>query len=206
MKTVIISNDSMVTDFFKKRLTDLGHEVIAYRWLMKALDNVEEIQPDAVIVSAGEYPRHWKTLAPFLNGMVTEKKAELYLYAKEGLSEDEQKKAHELGVVKTFTALEDSQLECFCKNEDVRKTEKSDSIILTAPDDNSFSYGYIASSDNGTYECRLEDSGRYSRGELVKYVSFIHDGNFTNCSAQVTGIDRERKRLSLTIRERYEAV
>ncbi|MDR1588437.1 MAG: hypothetical protein LBS57_13370, partial [Treponema sp.] len=34
-------------------------EIIHYSQALKAMDNIEEINPDAIIISACDFPRHW---------------------------------------------------------------------------------------------------------------------------------------------------
>ena len=66
MKAIIISDDSKTIEVLDKVLVEHNFDTIIYRWLLKALDNIEEIRPDLVIVSVSEYPRHWKTLTQFV--------------------------------------------------------------------------------------------------------------------------------------------
>ena len=96
MKTLLISESRDVltayADFFKS----MGYENLCYRWLLKAMDNLEEIQPDVVFINASDYPRHWKTIVQhirasgFCNPVV--------LIAAEYLDEDDQAKARFLGI------------------------------------------------------------------------------------------------------------
>lgn len=96
MKTLLISESREVltayADFFKS----MGYENLCYRWLLKAMDNLEEIQPDVVFINASDYPRHWKTIVQhirasgFCNPVV--------LIAAEYLDEDDQAKARFLGI------------------------------------------------------------------------------------------------------------
>ena len=213
MKTLIISNDDKIVDFYSTSLLSKGYDVIVYRWLMKALDNLEEIKPEIIIVNAGEYPRHWKTLASFLQSGLSGKEVHLYLYDSGTMEDEDKMKARALGVVKIFESLDKNVIDAEFKS--LNKVQLTfptggapvtDSIILTDPDDNTFSYGNVENQEGNTYICRLNDSVRYTIGQLLKYVSFCHDGNFTNCSAQVVRIDTEHNSLSLKIRELYEAV
>ncbi|MGP1522633.1 MAG: hypothetical protein ACTTKC_04945 [Treponema sp.] len=96
MKTLLISESRDIltayADFFKS----MGYENLCYRWLLKAMDNLEEIQPDVVFINASDYPRHWKTIVQhirasgFCNPVV--------LIAAEYLDEDDQAKARFLGI------------------------------------------------------------------------------------------------------------
>ena len=43
MKALLIADDDIVIEKIKASLTDEGYDVITYRWLIKAMDNVEEM-------------------------------------------------------------------------------------------------------------------------------------------------------------------
>lgn len=213
MKTLIISNDNIVIDFFSKFLSKRGYDVISYRWLMKAMDNLEEIKPQIIIVNSDEYPRHWKTIASFLQSGLGGNDINLYLYAPTALEDEDEKKANALGVKKIFSQLDEEKLSFEFKN--LKRSEinypeywpaEVDSIILTNPEDNSFSYGSVEEQDGNTYICNISENAKFVSGQVLKYVSFCHGGNYTNCSAQIVKIDRERRCLSLRIKELYEAV
>jgi len=62
MKALIIVEDDAVADIVRFYLQPLGLDVIHYRDPLKALDNLEEICPDAVVMSARDFPRHWKAI------------------------------------------------------------------------------------------------------------------------------------------------
>ncbi|MDR2552619.1 MAG: PilZ domain-containing protein [Treponema sp.] len=47
-------------------LNPLGFEMIRYRHVQKAMDNIDEIDPAGIIISASDFPRHWKTFACFV--------------------------------------------------------------------------------------------------------------------------------------------
>ena len=62
MKALIISDKQEIIDFSSKFLKENGYDIIVYRWLLKAIDNIEEIQPDLIILSVAEYPRDRKSV------------------------------------------------------------------------------------------------------------------------------------------------
>ncbi len=213
MKTLVISNDDKVIDFFSTKLSARGYDVIVYRWLMKAMDNLEEIKPEIVIVNSDEYPRHWKTLASFLQSGLGGADVSLYLYSPSALDKDDSEKCKLLGVKKVFINLDENEL--YSEFKSLKKApitfptgqskEIADSIILTDPDDNTFSYGNVDEQDGNTYICSVNDSSRYVSGQVLKYVSFCHEGNYVNCSAKIVCIDKEHKSLSLQLKELYVA-
>lgn len=125
MKTLIISDDDSAVNVINTRLQKSGFDTIIYRWLLKALDNLEEISPDYIIVSVSDYPRHWKTLASFVQANLGRVKAQLILYVPADFSSEEKKKAEALGVKGFFNNLQEkglSEMEGFLgkKSENVR--------------------------------------------------------------------------------------
>ncbi len=48
--------------FFKEQSIDIVH----YNSPVKALDNIQEIRPDAIVIDAVDFPRHWKVITQYL--------------------------------------------------------------------------------------------------------------------------------------------
>ena len=66
MKALLLIESDRLADIARFYLKPLGFEVIRYRNPVKAIDNIGEINPDAVLVSARDFPRHWKVLTQML--------------------------------------------------------------------------------------------------------------------------------------------
>ena len=96
MKALVISDRKEIIDFVSPLLKNKGFDLIHYRWIIKALDNIEEIQPDVIVLCAGEYPRHWKTLAGFVESGIGGNAVKVYLTDKKELSDEDSAKAKEL--------------------------------------------------------------------------------------------------------------
>ena len=111
MKALIISEDENVYSVLNSVLQKAGYDTIIYKWLLKALDNIEEIRPDCIIVSSSEYPRHWKTLVQFVKSGIGGDEVEVYLYEPNPMSSEDEEKARILGITDYFTSLEPSVLE-----------------------------------------------------------------------------------------------
>lgn len=97
MKALIIADNEDVVKKIQDVLESDGCDTIVYKWLLKALDNIIEIAPDVTVISAFDYPRHWKTLVQFENA-VLEKRPVIILFRPETISEDEIEKEIALGV------------------------------------------------------------------------------------------------------------
>ena len=113
MKALVISDRQEIIDYVTPLVKQKGFDLIHYRWIIKALDNIEEIQPDIIVLSAGEYPRHWKTLSGFVQSGIGGNDVKVYLYETSPLSKEDEEKAKGLGVL--------SFIESFSKSEEIEK-------------------------------------------------------------------------------------
>ena len=109
MKALVISDRQEIIDFVTPLLKEKGFDLIHYRWIIKALDNIEEIQPDLIVLSAGEYSRHWKTLAGFVQSGIGGNDVKVYLYETSPLSEEDEKKAEGLGILSFTESFTESE-------------------------------------------------------------------------------------------------
>jgi hypothetical protein len=76
----------------------LGLELIRYRYVLKAMDNLDEIDPSAIIISAGEFPRHWKILVQFVRSGRSKEDCPIIILKGMSFSTEETSKASFLGV------------------------------------------------------------------------------------------------------------
>ena len=105
MKALLVADDEKAINNISEVLKAAGYDTIVYTWLLKALDNIEEIAPHLIIVSTGDYPRHWKTLAQYATAGFGEYKPQIILYTDENFNEEEHKKAEALHVRGTFDSV-----------------------------------------------------------------------------------------------------
>ena len=78
-------------------LSSYDVEVIWYRDPIKAMDNLDETDPEAVILSASDFPRHWKVFLSFLQGTFP-KAIPVFLLIDDTFDEEERSKAEALGI------------------------------------------------------------------------------------------------------------
>ncbi len=156
MKALVISDKQEIVDTLQSYLKENNFDIIIYRWLLKALDNIEEIHPDIIFVSASEYPRHWKTLASFVKSGIGGNNIKLFLYDPVPLSEEEVKKAHELGVQALINNLSDLELRKIGSNK-----------INTGLNDNS-----INTNDKKNKEDKDDEVSFVSNEDSNKYVDY----------------------------------
>ncbi len=107
MKALIISEDESVYTSLDNILKNAAYDTIIYKWLLKALDNIEEIRPDLIVVSSSEYPRHWKTLVQFVKSGIGGDNVNIYLYEPTPVSSEDEEKAKILGVTGCFSKFEE---------------------------------------------------------------------------------------------------
>ncbi len=111
MKALIIAEDDKTAAALKATIQEAGADIISYRWLLKALDNVEEIAPDVVVISTSEYPRHWKTFVQFTKSGIGGIVPKVILYNSRPMTDDEKSKARSLGVFGMINSLDENSLE-----------------------------------------------------------------------------------------------
>ena len=147
MKVLLIADEE---DFIEKataKLNDNGFDVITYRWLLKAMDNVEEIAPEVIVVSASSYPRHWKTLVSFVQTGLSGIVPKVILYIQRSLDDEEVKKSEALNVSGIFNSIDENGL-----NEMIDlisdKKSKDYALIFTNPKTGAFVTGKILSYEN----------------------------------------------------------
>ena len=106
MKALLISESDEILNSYAAFFKETGYDTVCYRWLLKAMDNLEEIEPQLVFIDGFGYPRHWKTLAQYIK--TSFKNAPLVLLTAD-LSEEETKKADCLDVHCIRGSIDDEQ-------------------------------------------------------------------------------------------------
>ncbi len=116
MKILIVSETPNSLDTYNKFFSDNGFSTICYSWLVKALDNIEEINPEIIFVNAVDYPRTWKVLIQNAR-QVSKSLKHCIVVVPEELDDDEQKK------LKT--------LEAICVKPDFTQTAEAEFLLDT---------------------------------------------------------------------------
>ena len=179
MKALIISEDEKVYSTLDDILKKASYDTIIYKWLLKALDNIEEIRPDLIVVSSSEYPRHWKTLVQFVKSGIGGDHVEIYLYEPTPVSKEDEEKARILGVngcfseFEEFTAILVDDAGSDANNVIPDPVEKQTSVPETEP--------------QATEEQSIPNTGHFmfTHPETKKFVSgkyFDYNGKTLSCS------------------------
>ncbi|MDR1232379.1 MAG: PilZ domain-containing protein [Spirochaetaceae bacterium] len=98
MKLMLVLGTGAVYSKLDAILKPLAVGTIVYRHIQKAMDNIEEVDPDAVMIDAGAFPRHWKSFVQFIRGTERQKHCPVILIKGKTFSETDKTKAVYLGV------------------------------------------------------------------------------------------------------------
>ena len=97
MKILLVSD----SDHMRKKLIThfgpQGSEIIQYWNPIKAMDNLDEVDPDVVLFNASDFPRHWKPMIVFARQHAPRESCLFILLTDRDFDVDEGAKAHHLG-------------------------------------------------------------------------------------------------------------
>jgi len=212
MKILIISDDSAfintIDSYFQKR----GHSSIIYKWLIKAMDNLEEIKPEVIIVSADEYPRHWKSLVQFMESGIAGKEHKIYLYKKDKIEGEEELKIQKLNIAKVFDNLDSITLnttfaECFPKTQQAENIENKEttsetenSLIITNPGTHNFVYGKYSFINEKAIKFSTNDEFYLPKiNEYIEKLSYRFNNKLYSTSGKILNVAMQEKTKIVTI-------
>ena len=98
MKVLLVADKILTFNIPKSYLKPRGLELIHYRNPIKGMDNIDEIDPEIILFSAEDFPRHWKPFLRFLRETRPKADTAFVLLKGESFSFDEAAKANHLGV------------------------------------------------------------------------------------------------------------
>lgn len=98
MKALLIADSDISVDSLARCIKPYGFDIIRYRSAIKALDNITEIEPDAVFISATDFPRHWKTISQFIRADTEKDKTIIVLLTNERFTDEDADKAMHIGI------------------------------------------------------------------------------------------------------------
>jgi DNA-binding response OmpR family regulator len=98
MKLLVVLGSDEILGLIAQNLEPLGFELIRYQQVLKAMDNIDEIAPSAIIVSARDFPRHWKTLVQFTRYSRAKTECPIILLTGPNFTLEDASKAFFLGV------------------------------------------------------------------------------------------------------------
>jgi hypothetical protein len=95
---MLILGSDEILNTMSVNIKPLGFEFIRYRHALKAMDNIDEIDPSAIIISARDFPRHWKVLTQFVRSERSKTQCPIILLKGDDFSLEEASKAFFIGV------------------------------------------------------------------------------------------------------------
>jgi hypothetical protein len=98
MKLLLILGTDESYKPISRCIKPMGFELIHYRHVIKAMDNVDEIDPTAIIISARDFPRHWKLLVQFVRARRSKEDCPIIILKGDNFSLEESSRAFFLGV------------------------------------------------------------------------------------------------------------
>lgn len=98
MKALLVADTDITESTIAKYLKPYGFDLIRYRSAVKAIDNIDEIAPDAVFISAVDFPRHWKAISQFIRADTAKEKTLVILLVNERFTAEDADKAIHIGV------------------------------------------------------------------------------------------------------------
>ncbi|MDR2587922.1 MAG: PilZ domain-containing protein [Spirochaetales bacterium] len=110
MKVLLIADREELRLFLENELSPLGAEILHYWHPIKAMDNLEEASPEAVLFSAQDFPRHWTVFLVYLRASACANIPFILLKGK-NFKIDESKKAETLGITEIFSESFEDPLE-----------------------------------------------------------------------------------------------
>jgi hypothetical protein len=133
MKLLLITGSERTYEYVSRYIKPLGFDLIWYRHILKAMDNIDEVDPEGIIISAGDFPRHWKPLVQLVRSERDKDACPIILLTGSGFSLAETSKAQFLmvnGIVpeRPGVSPEGDQLQSILSRyvpvEDKRKTRR----------------------------------------------------------------------------------
>ena len=181
MKALIVSDSKHETDLIQTYTKQAGYDFITYSWLLKALDNIEEIDPQLVIINAIYYPKHWKILVQYILSVGI--KSEVILFVPSYFDAKEQEEATYLGIKCVFRSFNTTNMQYFyqlintnkntvCNNDSVDDyINENGQIIFMHPLKGTLCSGYITFSSPSVFNLYPDKVISLKTGELLKDVS-----------------------------------
>ncbi|NLM01217.1 MAG: hypothetical protein GX220_07180 [Treponema sp.] len=197
MKVLIVAETDFIMENFSDFFSKQGYSVIKYRWLMKALDNVEEIEPQIVVLSALDYPRHWKTFVQFVSCNVLKYKPKIILVVPEDFTDEEKEKAQILNIKKIVRSTEELKIDNEINEKTIEQNQetkeqtdlkipqiineskenkplntyekKIETLVVKVPEKNNIDYLNVPSLDDIKFILTEPDTNKIVTGKVVKF-------------------------------------
>jgi len=98
MKLLLVLGSDETYNLISLHLKPMGFDFIRYYNVLKAMDNIDETDPRGIIISARDFPRHWKTMVQFIRSERPKNVCPIIILIGNNFTVDETTKAYYLGV------------------------------------------------------------------------------------------------------------
>jgi hypothetical protein len=98
MKLLLVLASDETYNLISLYVKPLGFDLIRYHQVLKAMDNVDETDPAAIIISARDFPRHWKAMVQFVRSERPKDMCPIILLKGDNFPLEETSQAFYLGV------------------------------------------------------------------------------------------------------------
>jgi hypothetical protein len=98
MKLLLVLGSDETSNLIASFVKPLGFNLIRYRHVLKAMDNVDEVDPAGIIISARDFPRHWKVMVQYVRSARPKETCPIILLKDDNFPLEEISKAFFLGV------------------------------------------------------------------------------------------------------------
>lgn len=106
MKILLVSEDNTLKNALKPLESSYYAHIMQYKDAHKAMDNMEEIDPQVVLFNALDFPRHWKVAVKMLREQKNYRQTLFVLLISENFRHEDAMKASWLGVNGLISLLE----------------------------------------------------------------------------------------------------
>lgn len=142
MKALLISESLNSAEKLKPFLGSYNFEIIHYRSPVKVIDNLQEISPNAVIINALDFPRHWKVITQHLQWENAKGRILIILLTGDNFSQGDSDKAFSMGIQGTIK-IENGDFDSVIP--EMKKIFESNTLsgLKSSPDDISKSVQFL---------------------------------------------------------------
>src|SRR5215510_14896558 len=98
MKLLLVLGSDSTYNHISLCVRPLGFELIRYYHVLKPMDNIDEIDPHGFIISAVDFPRHWKSMVQFIRNERPKETCPIIILKGNNFPVDDISKASFLGV------------------------------------------------------------------------------------------------------------
>jgi len=111
MKLLLVLGSNETYEVISRFVKPLGFELVRYHNVLKAMDNIDEADPTGIIISARDYPRHWKTMVQFVRAERPKSSCPIIILKGSAFTVDDSTQASFLGVSGIVTESPDNLAE-----------------------------------------------------------------------------------------------